>query len=935
MVLVPWDVNFRCLGGIMIRVVYTALLLFFVPLLLVAQHGGSIFGKVIDDETGDPLVGANVVLEGTTKGAATDIEGKFAIHGIQPGTYTLIVSVVSYASKRIEKLIVEENQKVEVNISLRPVVIQTDVVVVEARAVLSYEGALLTQQKKAAPISDGISAEQIRRAPDATASDALRRVTSVSVVDDKYVFVRGTPERYSQTVLNGTSVASTEPEKRAFAFDILPTNLIENAVITKSFTPDLPGDFAGGLVKLRTIDFPTSLTLRISTSAAYSTISTFRAFSTYDGGSKDFLGIDDGTRRLPAQFPSNLAEPSYTNTELQTFARMLKNTWTPKQTIAPLNSNFSISLGDGATLLGQRFGIVTALTYRNSFETKRIERNDYEASGEPRFQYAGSQSVRAVSWGAIGNLSYKVSDFHTLSLYNTYSRNADDEVTQISGLQYTDIGAEQRHTALRYVSRSVYSGQLAGEHFFPFFNRSTIAWRFFISTSQRDEPDYRRLVYFREAGSNDPFTASLGFQANLKNGGRFYSSLHDNTRGFSLDINTPLAATKLTLGVLYDRKQRDFSSRLIGIVINGRGNGITDPELYTLPIDRIFEPANFRPNGFTIDEYQNGTNNYTGRQRVLGSYVMIDVPFVVASNTIRLIAGARLEHSDQTIDSKDVSGKNDIHVDITSADLLPSINLVYTVAPDINLRFAYSQTINRPELRELAPFAYFDFNTQTSIRGNERLQRSLIRNYDVRFEMFPAAGEILSLSFFYKSFTNAIEQVVVTGSALGSERSFMNADRARNYGVELEGRIGLGRITRTLTPFSLRGNYSWIRSSVDVSATEATIEKRDRPLQGQSPYTVNLGLVYEHPTFGTTLNLLFNRFGPRVMEVATAYEQDVIEQPRSVVDLTLTQPLSTHYELRFTAKDILAQEQIFTQGNNKARGNQRGTVYALGFSFKL
>lgn len=905
------------------------------PLLPQTMSTARITGKVFDVETGEVIIGANVMLEGTTRGAATDIDGKFIIANVEPGTYTLVISVVSYAKSRVENLKVGPGQSVQLNVSLSPDMIQTEEVVVEARAVLSYEGALLTQQKKAASISDGISLEQIRRSPDATSSDALRRVTGVSIVENKFVFVRGTPERYSNTMLNGAPVASTEPDKKAFAFDILPSNLIDNSVITKSFTPDLPGDFAGGLVKINTIDFPSSLTLKLSASTSYSTSSTFRPFSTYSGGSKDFLGVDDGTRSLPPSFPDNIAVPSRTAGELLHYARFLKNNWVPRQRIAPLNNSFSLSLGDGATLLGQNFGFVTALTYRSSFETSHIERNEFEASGEPRFQYAGEQSVYSVSWGAIGNVSYKISDFHKLSLRNTFSRNADDEVTRFSGIQYTDIGAEQQHTALRYVSRSVYSGQLSGEHYLPFLNQAFLEWKASYSASERSEPDYRRIVYFREAGSNDPFTVSLGFQANLKNGGRFYSDLNDNTRGFSLDLSTPISSVKLKLGTLYDRRERVFSSRLIGIVVNARGNGITDPELYQLPIDKIFEPENFRRNGFSIDEYQNGTNNYTANQHIIASYAMVDVPLGLGDNGFRLVAGARIEHSTQTVYSKDVSGNNQLNIGLTSTDLLPSVNLIYVVHRDINLRLAYSQTVNRPELRELAPFSYFDFNTQTSIRGNEHLQRSLIRNFDLRLEMFPQAGELLSASIFYKSFTNAIEQVVVTGSALGSERTFMNADIARNYGVELESRIGLGMFSRYLSNISFRGNYSWIKSTVNVSGTETTIEKRDRPLQGQSPYMLNLGVAYDHPTFGTSFNLLFNHFGPRITEVATAYEEDVIEQPRSVVDIVLSQPILERYELKLMVKDLLAQEQVFMQGTKKARSNQRGTTYALGVSFKL
>ncbi|MGH2567831.1 MAG: carboxypeptidase-like regulatory domain-containing protein, partial [Bacteroidota bacterium] len=338
---------------------------------------GKIIGSVIDSETGDAIVGANVFLEGTTKGAASDIEGKFTINNVEPGTYTLIVSVVSYGKKRVENLTVDEEETVTLNIVMTPEIIQSEEVVVEAKALLSYEGALLTQQKKAASIGDGISAEQIKRAPDASSSDALRQVTGVSIVDDKFVFVRGTPERYSNTMLNGAAVASTEPDKKAFAFDLIPSNLIENSVITKSFTPDMPGDFAGGLVRMNTIDFPPALTVRVSMSTSYNTSSTFKPFMSYEGGGKDFLGIDDGTRALPGAFPKNLKDQPYTSNELLDYARLLRNSWGPTRGVAPLNNSFSISLGDGTTLLGQNFGFVTALTYRSAFEISEVERNEY------------------------------------------------------------------------------------------------------------------------------------------------------------------------------------------------------------------------------------------------------------------------------------------------------------------------------------------------------------------------------------------------------------------------------------------------------------------------------------------------------------------------------------------------------------------------------
>ncbi|HWP81129.1 MAG TPA: TonB-dependent receptor [Bacteroidota bacterium] len=900
-----------------------------------SQPHGRIIGSVIDSETTEPLIGANVILERTTKGAASDLKGEFIIDGVEPGTYTVLVTVLSYAKQRIENVVIRGGETVRLNVVMKPETITLGEVVVEAKSVLSYEGALLTQQRKATSIGDGISAEQIKRSPDASSADALRRVTGISIVDNKFLFVRGTPERYSNTMLNGSPVASTEPDKRAFSFDILPSNLIESGVITKSFTPDLPGDFAGGVAKLSTIDFPSALTFQANTFAAFHGRTSLRPFTTSPGGKNDYLGIDDGTRSLPAGFPKNLGDPSHTPPDILRYARSLKNNWAPRQTHAPLNGGFLLSLGDGITFLGNNFGFVTALTYRSSFENSSIERNEYEASGEPRFQYTGQQSVHSVSWGAIGNFSYRPSNVHRVSLRNTYTRDADDEATQFFGIQYTDIGAEQKHVALRYVSRAVYSGQVTGEHFFPFLNSTQMEWKASYSESDRQEPDYRRIVYFREAGSNDPFTASLGFQANLKNGGRYYSTLSDRSRGVAVDFSTPISTAKLKFGTFVDRKVRDFGSRLIGIVVNGRGNGFTDAELYTLPIDRIFAPENFRRNGFSLDEYQNGTNNYTAEQTITAWYAMLDMPLNLLEREFRLIAGARMERSVQRVVSKDVSALKEIRIELANVDVMPSVNLIYVMDENANLRLAYSQTVNRPELRELAPFAYFDFNTQTSLRGNDHLRQSLIRNYDLRYELFPRAGELLSASVFYKSFSDAIEQVVVSGSALGSERTFLNAESARNYGIELEARLGLSLLARVLEPFSLRGNYARIKSSVNVAGTETTLQKRNRPLQGQSPSMLNLGLQYSNPDLGTSISLFYYRFGPRIVEVATAYEEDVIEQPRQLVDLVITQSIAERYEVKLTAKDILAEEQVFLQGNKRARANEKGTLYSLGIAFKI
>lgn len=899
-----------------------------------AQSKGTIMGKIIDSSSGEEIIGANILIEGTSFGAASDISGNYRISNIDAGTYNLVISYISYSSKKFEDVIVKAGEITTVNVALSSESIELNEVVIVEKADNSYESALLNQQKKSSSVSDGLSAEQIKRSPDATSGDALKRVTGVSLVDNKFIFIRGTSERYSNAMLNNSTLTSSEPDRKSFAFDILPANLLENTVIIKSFTPDVPGDFSGGLVKMNTIDFPSKLTLNVSTSAAYNENTTGEEFSTYNGGN-NFWGKDDGTRKIPAGMPGNVNQTGYTAADRNEFAKLFGNVWAPQNKTAPINTNLNISFGDGVTLIGQNFGFVTALTYRNGFNNSSITRNEYEATGERRFAYEGVTSSHNVSLGGLFNLSYKFSDFHKLSIKNTYSRSADDEVTQFQGFQYTDAGAEQIHTALRYVSRSVYSGQLIGEHYFPYLNGLQMQWRGSRAVSYRDEPDYRRIIYQREIDSENPFAAVLGFQANLKNGGRFFSDLSEYGNGFAVDFSMPIDNIKLKFGGLYEDKTREFNSRLIGVIVNASGNGFTNFNLLYYGLDSIFAPENFRRNGFSIDEYRNGSNNYSAFQKIGAGYLMFEYPINIFNKELRIIGGARIEAAEQRVNSRDLTDQIDININLLKTDLFPSLNLVYRLSEESNLRLAYSQTVNRPELRELAPFTYFDFSTQTSIRGNDKLNRALIKNYDVRYEIYPGIGELISASFFYKNITDAIEQVVLSGSSLGAERTFANSDKAINYGFELEGRVSLKHFGGYFSNFSINGNYSWINSSVDVSATEGTIEKRDRPLQGQSPYMINLGLTFVEPTYGTMVSLLYNKFGERILEVATAFEEDIIEQPREVIDIVITQNLISNLELRLAVRDLFGQNQVFKQGDKISRVNSKDRNVSLGLGFKL
>jgi outer membrane receptor protein involved in Fe transport len=896
--------------------------------MAVAQSTGQITGKVTDAANGEVLIGANVIIDGTVLGAAVDLDGNYLIRNIPAGNCTVRFSLVGYAAKVVNNVVIEAGKTAKLDVILKEEVIQGEEIVVEATAILNSENAVLQQQRKAATIGDAVAADQIKRAPDATTGDALRRVTGVSIVDNKYVYVRGTSERYNNTLLNGAQLSSTEPDKKAYAFDTLPSNLLENTIISKSFTPDLPGNFSGGLVQINTIEFPEKLSIRVSTSGSYNTMATTGNFRTYQGSKWDFWGFDDGTRKLPSDISGKkVISTNYSKSELQTIGRSFNNIWNVTNQKAAPNSSYMLSIGNSTQLFGRSLGYIGALSYRNTYDKVDIVRNDYNFDGTPQFEFKGDQYKFSVLWGGLLNLSYKLGDFHKVSFKNLYNRAADDEVVELHGNNY-DNTSEQRNTGLHFVTRSTYSGQLIGEHALPALAGLLWDWRASYSASKRDEPDYRQMSYGRNIGSSDPFVANVSFVPTPNNGGRFFSNLNDANWGMASDLTLQVSQAKLKFGGLFNNVQRDFSARSFAYKTTLK----TDYRLLYSSIDTLFAPQHLSAKGFEIDELTNKSDKYDASERLHAGYLMLDVPLRVSNRNLRLLAGARLENNEQKLNSFDQQNRA-VHVDLKNTDILPSINLTYSFSDATNLRAAFSQTVSRPEFRELAPFAFYDFSTVSVIYGNPALRRALVRNIDVRFETFPHVGEILSVSLFYKNFTDAIEEVIVPTTELS--RSYGNADKARNYGFELEMRKSLRFLGAMFSDFSMTANYSWIQSQVDLKGTSTAIAKKNRRLQGQSPYMINLGLLYTELEHGTSISLLYNRFGKRITQVGSLYDDDVIEMPRDLVDLTLARSFAGHYELKVSAKDILSQEQEFLQADRKVKGNQKGSTYSMGLSVKF
>jgi TonB-dependent receptor len=928
---------------------------------------GSITGKVTDGESGETLRGASVLLVGTKKGAYSDVKGKFSIKSIAAGTYSVRVSYVGFKPKVVENIAVTAGQISTVNVVLQTDTKKTQEVVAEARRLNDNQAALLNQRKNSAQVSDGVSEEEISKLPDADAGQALKRVSGITLVGDKFVYVRGVSDRYNSTILNGASLATTEPDKKSFAFDMFPSEFLQNANVAKSFTPDLPGNFAGGLVQLSTVDFPSGFALKASTSSSFNTNVTLKdnKFLSSPGGSQDWLATDDGTRALPSNAPASRNEmnellrdaKNFNNPEkqtvaqnkLQSFARSLKsNNWKGDNSTAMPNAGFGLSYSNIFNVADNDLGMIASLTYSNGYSITTGRESPVQAGTVEANRYRQVQtpqtSNRSVNWGGLVNLAYKIGTTTSLSIKNLYNRSSDDESVYSSGKDIPQ-GIDTRFYNYQFVQKTLYSGSVSGEHTLPWEN-ILFDWRLGLSTSERDEPDFRRLRYSRQSTDTTlPFMADISQtpQGDGTLAGRFFSNLTDKVFNGGANLMIPLGnEMKLKFGGSSEERTRAFSARSFTI---NQQNGFADSIDFSLSPEKLLAENNFRVGQLGVSEDSKKSDSYSGTESLVAGYGMIDMPFEVLGGDFRFIGGVRVENNTIKLNSFGVAGDT-VNINYNTFDVLPSLNMLYKVTSSTNLRFSASQTLTRPTFREIAPFAFYDFRSLFVVTGNPQLKRTLIQNYDIRLETFPNPGEVFSVGAFYKSFKNPIEEAI---QPTASEwiKTFSNAESrdstgkvtsegvAYNYGIELEGRKSLSFLGGYFSNFLFSLNYAIIRSEITVMYGN---RNDTRPMWGQSPYTLNIGLFYVEPEYKTAVNVAYNRFGRRIVQVGAIgflASPHVYEEPRDVVDFSIIQPIADAFEVKLAVRDIFNQEYVRTTDGLTSGTALRGTTFNLGISYKF
>ncbi len=921
----------------------TTLLLYFFT-LSIAQTG-KIVGKMIDAKTGETLPGATVLIEGTTKGASADFDGNFSLSGLQPGKYTIIASYITYDNKKFVDVVVKANDVTEFNIGLDQSSSQTlGEVVVQAEMNKENTNTLFVMQKNNASVSDGISSESIKKTPDRSTSDVLKRVSGASIQDNKFAIIRGMSDRYNAAYLNGSPLPSSESDRRAFAFDIFPSGILDNLVILKTATPELPGDFAGGIILINTKNIPEKNSTSVSISGGYNSLTTFKDFKTYKGGKTDWLGIDDGSRQLPSDLPSTKGFSEITsNLQRVAEAKKINYDWTLQNKKALPNLNLFVTQANVFKLFKKDFGSIVALTYNNSNTTVISERREFEEQGasvQKMRDFTDTIFNNNILTSLLWNLAYKLNDNNQLGLKNLYSINSDDRVTVRKGIAdaVNPANPEWQKSNERFFSQNnVYSGQLNGDHFIP-KGKIKLKWIAGFSDIKRDIPNLRRMVYQKNSPSESDsvkYAAQIGDEAvtPTSSGAMFFAKTNERIYSIKYDISKTIdiknTKHEIKLGGFNQFRERTFAARLLGYTRYKNPRSPTNPkdtlfnnDLTLLDESQIFSQENMGgvngpgkyDGGFKLSESTIFIDSYGASSVLNAGYLQLDSRF---SDKLRFIYGLRAEYYMQTINTNNPSFEK-VTKDTAVIDLLPSINAVWSVTERANIRAAYYRTVNRPEFRELAPFNFYDFVTDFTTSGNDSLKRATINNYDLRFEYYPKRpGQILSVSAFYKDLTNAIEQIAGNGQIRSI--NFVNVAKATNMGLELEYRVLLATIfkndsSRFLNGTTLFTNFSYIKSNVDVSKLN---DVEARPLQGQSPIIINAGVQYLDSKYDFGVSVSYNYVGKRIFIVGNEDEPNIWENPRHVLDLQLSKTIKERLELKLNVRDALAQNLIFYQDINK------------------
>jgi outer membrane receptor protein involved in Fe transport len=963
---------------------------------------GTLQGSVTHIETGEAITNATIIFREVDFETTTNEEGLFSAN-LPEGDYSFSVIHPDFSSQTQDEVGISVGETTEVAIELTPAAIQLEEVPVFATEEIRVQGGianLIDETRNSGVVLNLIGQEQISRTGDADAASALRRVTGLTVVDGRFVYVRGMGERYSSSYLNGAALPSPELDKRVVPLDLFPTEVIESMAIQKSYSPDLRGDFGGGAINLRSIGIPDDRYKRrlrtvVNTSIGYNLGTAFTEQLVAQPGSLDWIGVDDGTRKLPDdidEYDERIFEESLSGIggglppeEVERLGESLSGRWDPEEQLLPLDYSGSISVRDKIEIGTDRsFGFNGAVSYSNSWSAEERRERTFETAAGSGYRtnsdYEVDRTSRDVDISALLDLAYKHSsdlDFKSTSLL---IRATDNVVEQYQG-GFLDSGLDLKFTEQSWVEQTLYNQSLGGNVGLGILNQADFGWQYTFSLANRYEPDQRYLIYQDDNDDGNFEEDNQRLYVRSFAAQKLHSSVRDYVHDGQLDLSVPIfwfndaSSDFIDVGssVMYQTRETDtrrFAYEVQGELVNTPEE---EQDLTEEP-DELFQDENIGTDDegefLQFEEKTIASDNYRGEHLILGGYLSTDI---LLFDDLRMNSGARVEYSEQTVEVIDLfTGEAEEPAVLETVDVLPAVNFTWPLTDKMQVRLGGSRTVNRPDLQELSPTQRFGPPGTGSTFGNPDLKKATIYNADVRWEAYLAERESVALGAFYKYFQDPIEVQQIPGPSFPT--TYTNVPRAYNVGGELEWalqfrfvsdvlrdfmvgldfdslererrwRRRLGSVSSFFRDLRTTGNVSVIQSQIDYAGEDRGANtSNERPLQGQSPYVVNASLGYKNSVSWsqdrqtyTSLFLNYNVFGPRILALGTQGVPDIYEQPFHQLDLVFKHQFNLYFSIGFKAKNLLnlPAQQTLGEAGDLVQEYRKGRSFSISGTLDL
>ena len=896
------------------------------------QGEGAIAVQVISAETQKPLKDVQVFLSGSTQKLRTDEQGRVTAT-VPAGSYSISLLHSAYSSQTQDNVKITDEKTTELSFKLTPAGVELAEYVVLEPHLAGTVASVIEEQRAATSVSTVLGAEQFSRAGDGDAASALRRASGLTLVGGQFIFIRGLGERFSTTLVNGAAVPSPDPTRRVVPLDLFPTNILESVLVQKTYSPDRPAEFAGGTVELRTRGIPDAFFFNLNLQTGINDNTTFRDGLTYKGGTTDFTSYDDGARALPDSLanatqngnlqPASVFNPNgVTPEQLEGLGEDLSGVWDVNRNKQGPDTGFQASMGDSFSFGDFRLGYIAAAGWKQEFRRQNEINREFASARLIETQDLDVQrSLRevAVTGYAATELEYK--DTHRLFAKTMFLRQSIDEARISQGFVDAET-TEVRRTRLRFFSNQLLTNQFGGEHRFDWLRDFSINWLYTDATANRDEPktsDYRYDA--------SPATCNYIFSQRADSNVTTYADLIDKDQSWRVDGKLPLQLApnhKLTLssGFITQTKSRDASAQRFSYFRFGpdaSNTAITSQS----SVESILLPQYIGTTGFQLRDVTRKSDQYTASQNLLAYYGKLDL---LSYDRVNVTGGLRWEDNDQKVNT--FLRNQPTTARLNRIDMLPSVVTTFFLTDKQQLRAGFSQTLSRPDFRELSSAPFFDMNTNQETVGNPLLKQTAITNWDLRWEYYLSPTENIFAGFFWKDLTNPIELVAQPGT--GALNTYQNADKASVYGFELEVLKKLDFVHPQLRNFYVGGNYTWSQSNVKLTAQNLIAQTtNDRPLQGHSEHIVNFQIGYDNPKWKTQATLLYNVASERIMAAGVLSAPDKYEQPFQQLDFVVSQNLYKGLSTQISMQNLLDDDVRIMQGDEISRQFRRGRFFNL------